>query len=209
MKSLDDHFENVRRIALAETESAAGCEELVNCLPPPFETLKKTQIEDWVEKLSNNLARKCWNPRNLNSFPELNRSHLLFVAETGEVPEFVTIGFPVLDVPYTFEDLGGLATQSTMMLPQLVDAICADVAKPDPYFECVDLYRCPLATLGLALAQPKDISTGAASRLLADSVALLSMIKSWRSVAPKPGAVVFFCASTGSHAFGRPLCIQE
>lgn len=209
MKSLDYHFDCVRRIALAEIEGAAGCREIVKRLLPPFETLTEAQLEVWLERLSHDLTKKCWTARNLDGFPELNRSHLLFVAETGDAPEFVTIGFPMLDVPYSFESLECLDRQSTLMLPQFLQVICSEPVAPGIYFECVDLFRCSLSDVGLKLPLLKNIENTFASRLLVDALAILAMVKSWRNVVPRPDAVVYFCTSIGSYAFGRPVSAQE
>lgn len=209
MKELNKHFDNVHEIAVSEIEGSKGCQFLCERLLPPFDTLEKSQIENWIERLSNSLSKKCWRSRDFKSSCKMHGNHLLYIAETGDAPEIINVGFPMMEIPHTFENIGRLAKNSTFMLPQLIENISNASTDDNPYFECTDLFYCYLSDFGLEISDDQLIANADASRLLVDSIALLAMIKSWRTVDPAPTANVYFCTSSGSYTFGRPTCIQK
>lgn len=209
MEETDAHFDAVHRIALAELEQSEGCTRLCDQLLPPFDTIDLSQIEDWVKRLSSLLSTDCWQTREFEVSCKTHKSHLLYVAETGDVPEIVNVGFPMMEVPHSFENIGMLADGTTVMLPQLIENISDSSFDDNPYFECTDLFHCYLDDFGLVVPAMDEIENMDASRLMVDSIALLSMIDSWQNVDPAPAADVYFCTSSGSFAFGRPIYVQK
>ena len=209
MRKLDTHFDSIHEIASTELGNANGCELLSNRLPSPFDSVNVSQIEDWVGNLSRSLMKKCWGSRDFKSSCKTHGDHLFYVAETGDVPEIINVGYPMMEIPHTFQNVGQLTDHSTILLPQLIENISVTSFNGEPYFECTDLFSCYLGDFGLKMPELDEFENMDASRLLVDSVAILAMIKSWRELDLKLAASVYFCTSSGPYAFGRPICVQD
>jgi len=207
MNELDSHFDTICEIASAELDESNGCQLLCARLQTPFDSLALPQIETWVANLSVDLSKNCWGTHDFKSSCKTHGENLLYVAETGDVPQIINVGYPMMKVAHTFQNIEDLTQYSTILLPQLIENI-SSTQHNDPYFECTDLFHCYLDDFGLTMPEIDDIDNMDASRLLVDSVAIVAMIRSWRDLDPMPESSVHFCTSSGSCAFGRPIPIQ-
>lgn len=209
MKELDSHFEFVHKVASSELVNSNGCQTLCDHLRSPFDSVDLSQVEGWVANLSRSLAKNCWGTSGFQLSCETHGENLFYVAETGDVPQVINVGYPMMEIAHAFQNIGELTQRPTILLPLLIENISSVSIDEEPYFECTDLFYCCLDDFGLTMSEIDDIKNIDASRLLVDSVAIVAMIRSWRELAPMPQSNVYFCTSSGAYAFGRPIRIQS
>ena len=139
MKDLDSHFETVHMVAASELGDSIGCQLLCEHLRSPFDSVDALQVKGWVANLGRILLKKCWGSREFKSSIKTHGKHLLYVAETGDVPQIVSIGYPMMENAHTFQNIEEL---TNILLPQLKENISCVATNDKTYFECVDLFHC-------------------------------------------------------------------